>query len=207
MLRQSGRLLDGTEGISVVRRERVHRALIARSHIGYDHTRLPLEALSAAIDEEASCSFLALSWVVDLVNHAVDPSTCLHIVEASNYNLELAEKFLVELLYRVRVRCDLAALDTVHDEFRSDVRLVGADIFFAEKELTIQVGHVDHIQVDYVNVLDARESQVLEDLTAETTSTDDKNACLIILQTFDELPACTRFEVRTEGAGFVKDAM
>ena len=52
VFRKSWCFFDGTERVCVIGRERVHRALITCCHIGYDHTGLPLEALSATIDKE-----------------------------------------------------------------------------------------------------------------------------------------------------------
>lgn len=96
--------------------------------------------------------------------------------------MELAEKIFVELLDKICVIVDLAALDAAHHEIRRNLCLVLAHVSASEQELAVEVGHVNLVEVDYVNVLDARESQVLEELTAKTASTNDKDTRRIILK-------------------------
>ena len=72
MLGESWRLLDSAKRISVIGRKRVHCALVTSSHVGHDYSSLPLEALSASIDQESRDVFFALSnfsRVIDLVHH------------------------------------------------------------------------------------------------------------------------------------------
>ena len=122
VLGKSWCFFDGTEWVSVIGRERVHRALITCCHIGNDYAGLTLEALSATINEERCDTLLAISWVINLMHHGVDPAACLNIIKACNDNLELSEEVFVKVLNRVCVWCYGHSLYAVHDELGCDMR-------------------------------------------------------------------------------------
>ena len=132
VLGKSWCFFDGTEWVSVIRRERVHRALITCCHIGNDHAGLTLEALSATINEERCDTLLAFGWVINLMHHGVDPAACLNIIKACNDNLELSEEVFVKVLNRVCVWCNGHSLYAVHDELGSDMRLELANVIASE---------------------------------------------------------------------------
>lgn len=140
MLGKSWRFFDRAQRIGVVRRQGVHGAFVAGRNIGNDHSSLTLESLCAAIDKERGHSLFSQGHVIDLVHHGVDPSARFDIVKSGNDDLELAEKVLVKLLNRVRVRRYVDALDSLLDEFCCYVGLVLAHILFPEEELSVQVG-------------------------------------------------------------------
>jgi hypothetical protein len=56
--------------------------------------------------------------------------------------------------------------DAFCDTGSSDVRFGFADVSRAEEELAVEVGDVNGIHVDYIDVAKARESQIFEKLTA-----------------------------------------
>ena len=155
MLWQTRDLLDCTKRERVVRWQLVHCALVTRRLVWDDYTCLALEALGAAVDQEARYITFGAVHLVNGVYHSIDPSTRLHVVQPRNDNLELFEEVLAELLHRVRVPVNLDAWAAAHHEFGGDLGLVLADVGAAEQKLSIKVRHVDLVQVDYVNVLDA----------------------------------------------------
>lgn len=56
-------------------------------------------------------------------------------------------------------------------------RLWPSHVSFAEEELPVEVGDIDGVEVDDVDISKARERQVLEQLAAKATSTHYKHAC------------------------------
>jgi len=72
------------------------------------------------------------------------------------------------------VWCDLAAWHSFHDKLSRHARLRLSNIFCAEQELAVEVRYVNGVHVDNVDVAEARQSQVLEDLASETASTNHK---------------------------------
>lgn len=135
MLRQARCLLDSAEGESVVGRERVHCALVTGCHVGHYHTSLALQALRATIDKKGCDACFSFLFVVDLMDHRVDPAASLHVVKSCNYDLELTEEVFVELLNGCDVRRDLHSLDALHHESCGYSRLV---LLFVELTLVFE---------------------------------------------------------------------
>ena len=71
------------------------------------------------------------------MNHRVDPAASLHVVESSNYDLELAEEVFVELLNGLYMRIYLHSLDALHHESCCYCGLILANVGLAEQELPI----------------------------------------------------------------------
>jgi hypothetical protein len=85
--------------------------------------------------------------------------------------MELLVELLIELLYEILIGGNSDTRAAVHDEFRRDLSLVLPDIFLPkdiksanrirqevflpEEELAIQVCHINLVQVDHVDVLEA----------------------------------------------------
>ena len=84
------------------------------------------------------------------MNHGVDPPACLNVIKTGDNDAKLAEKFFVKLLNHIGVSVDLAAWHALHDEASSNVRLVLVDISATEKELSVQVGNIDLIEVNNI---------------------------------------------------------
>ena len=95
------------------------------------------------------------------------------------------------------MRRNLHSLDTLHHESCSYSCLVLANVCLAEEKLSIKVGDVDPIQVNHVDVFNARESKVLEDFAAQTTSPNHQHTC-VFLKTRQDVSTFAPFEVRTE---------
>lgn len=53
------------------------------------------------------------------------------------------------------IGCDLAARYPLHDEFSRDSRLCTPDILSAEEELAVEVGDINGVHVDNVDVAEA----------------------------------------------------
>ena len=66
------------------------------------------------------------------------------------------------------MRHDLGPRDALVDEVGCDLRLALAHVVRAEEELPVEVGHVDRVHVDHVDVLEAHQGQVLQELAAQT---------------------------------------
>lgn len=73
------------------------------------------------------------------------------------------------------MRGDLDPLDPLLDEGGGDLGLVLANIGFPEEKLTVEVGYVDRVHVYDMDVLEAGQGDVLEDLAAQASSTDHED--------------------------------
>ena len=152
VLGQTGNLLDSAKREGVVRRKLVHGALVASRGVGHDDTCLSLEALSATIDQEAGDFVLGAVCLAQLVNHTVNPSAGFHVIQASDDHLELSEEIFAKFLHRIGVPVNLDTRASFGDECGSNLCLVLADVRATEEELSIEVGHVDLVKVDHVDV-------------------------------------------------------
>ena len=197
MLWQSWCLLDSAQRVSVIRRQCVHSALIAGRHIWHNNASLPLEPLCATIDQERGDALFALlpSRLIDSVHHRVYPAARLHIVQSSDNDLELLEEILIKVLHRLRVRVNRDPLYPIHDKSSRHMRLVLANISFPEQKLPVQICHIDLVQIDHVNILDAREGQVFEYFTSEASSPYDQHTRLRILHALHNVVGLTRPEI------------
>lgn len=54
-----------------------------------------------------------------------------------------------------------------------------------KEELAIEVADVDSVHVDYMNISEPTESQVGQDLAAQTAGADDENLGLVAKKLFD----------------------
>lgn len=63
----------------------------------------------------------------------------------------------------------------------------------AEEELSVEVRYIDCVHVDDINILHSGQREILQDLTAQPTSADDKDPS--ILQRIDGSSECLRIRV------------
>jgi hypothetical protein len=54
-----------------------------------------------------------------------------------------------------------------------------------EEELAVQVGDVDGVHVDHMDVLEAEQGEVLQDLAAQSTGTNDENLARVAEERLD----------------------
>lgn len=62
---------------------------------------------------------------------------------------------------------DLDTLDSFLDKLGCDFGFVLANVTVTEEELTVQVGDVDGVHVDYMDFFKAGEGEIFEDFAAE----------------------------------------
>ena len=99
--------------------------------------------------------------------------------------MKLSIESLIESLDEILVCSDLHPGAAFHHEFRCDLSLVlpyillstkifrkqnWAEFFLPEKELPIQVCHIDFVEVNDMNVLETAQSQIFKELATKTTS-------------------------------------
>jgi len=174
---------DCAQGHRRARGVHVKLALYAGGHSGEDDPGLPFEAWRSwsaggykrgyRLGGDTFCPavYQRLVAVLDiLIDHVdegrVDPSTCLDAVQAADDELELHVKALVEILDPVVVRSDLDALHSPLDKPCGHFSLGLAHILLAEEELTVEVGDVDRVHVDDMDILESRESEIFQYLAA-----------------------------------------
>jgi hypothetical protein len=185
MFGQPRRLPDRAHWIRRLRRQRPETALEAPSLIRYNNPRLPLEPLGAPVDERLLTRGLGPPLLVELdqlVDHRVHPPARLDVVQARDYHVEITVEGLVEALDHLLVRCDLYSRATRHHEVSCYFRFVKTYVFFPkkikkrwggipEKELTIEVRHIDFVKINHMYVLEPAECQIFEQLATKTAGT------------------------------------
>lgn len=155
----------------------VERALVARRDRREDDTRLALEALSAAVDERLEA--VRVLHVDHLNELGVDPAARRDRVQTSDDDVELHVELVGVILDLAVVGRHLDAGDTLVDERSGHLGLGLADISLAEEELAVEVGNVDRVHVDDVNVAKTSEGEILQDLASQSASSDDKHLALV----------------------------
>ena len=63
----------------------------------------------------------------------------------------------------------------VADVAAASTHLGAAHVLCAEKELAVEVGIVDCVQIDHCNIIEPGEHEVLDQLAADATGTDDQD--------------------------------
>lgn len=119
------------------------------------------------------------------MHHRVEPAARLYVVEARDHDVELLVEIGREILDEIGVVSDLHPRASLHHKLGSNLRLVIADIvlpnvrfrkdeggmgLLPKKELPVQIGHINLVQIDDMNIFEAAQCQVLQKLTAKATS-------------------------------------
>lgn len=89
------------------------------------------------------------------MNHTVNPSAGFHVIQTSNDDLELSEEIFAEFLDWIGVPINLDSWASFHDESSSNFCLVLSHVGATEKELSIEVRHIDFIKIDHVDIPEA----------------------------------------------------
>jgi hypothetical protein len=79
------------------------------------------------------------------MNSGVHPSSCVHIVKASDNYMELRKERHVKLLNFSCVVIDLHSRTSLHYELSSNLGLVLPHIFLSEEELPVKVRDINGI--------------------------------------------------------------
>ena len=98
----------------------------------------------------------------------INPTSGLDIIESRDDHRKLFEEIVLLksfALDRLGVVSYLDIRTTVHYELGSYFRLVPRNVFLSEQELSVEVCHVDAVEVNYRNFPDPGKSQVLQDFT------------------------------------------
>lgn len=102
-------------------------------------------------------------------------SSGIHIVERIEYEIEVGEPFQVEL--------SVFNVCMMGDEFDVGIELLSNifcdngfwffDMFLSEEELAIEIGKINSVKINYVDLPKASEDEVLEQLAAYTACADE----------------------------------
>mmetsp|Transcript_102123 Transcript_102123/g.288409 ORF Transcript_102123/g.288409 Transcript_102123/m.288409 type:complete len:208 (+) Transcript_102123:745-1368(+) len=183
MLGKPRSLCDGAHRVVHLRREGIQRAIEARRHEGHDHPGLALETLGAAIQKRDDRARVRLPRrpVHHVVERGVHPSPRRDVVQARDDKVEPpVERLIVVLdLATIRRYLDAQMAQALVHERGCDLGLGSAYVPLPEQELTVQVRDVNRVHVYDVDVSETRESEVLQHLAAETTSTDHEDLALL----------------------------
>lgn len=108
------------------------------------------------------------------MGHSVQKLSGLHIVESSHNNRELGVEVILFLLYSASVRDDLNTWTPTHDELGHDLSLLLIDILEPEQKLSVEIGKVNCVHVDQVNLPNPTQGQVFDYLASESSSAHNK---------------------------------
>mmetsp|Transcript_39546 Transcript_39546/g.86309 ORF Transcript_39546/g.86309 Transcript_39546/m.86309 type:complete len:246 (-) Transcript_39546:25-762(-) len=180
MLWESWRLSNSAQGKIHLRRERVEGAIEARGQVRHNHTSLPLQPLGTTVQERNNRRRIGIAIGVFL-HHAVQcgvhPPAGWDIIQASHNNVELPVKSIVPLLNLTHMGCDPDAhvATPLIDKCCGSGGLGLAHVRLSKQELAIQVGHIDGVKVNNVNVAEPTVGQTLEDFTPESAGPNHKH--------------------------------
>ena len=117
---------------------------------------MALETFGAAVDERFEG--LRVVHVHHVHECGVDPASGFDAVETTYYQFELHVVFFVFVLNLTVVRGDLDARYTSFNECCCTFGFRFAHIGLPKEELSIQIGYIDSVHVDDVNVFEAGKS-------------------------------------------------
>eukprot|EP00962_Isochrysis_galbana_P059433 scaffold33026_cov129-Isochrysis_galbana.AAC.3 len=113
-------------------------------------------------------------------DHCVEPSARLDRVEAHHDDLKLAVPFGVLILDWTVVSLDGDARHAFHDKVSRDCRLWTAHVCLPEQELAVEVGDIDGVHIDDIEVTKPRESEVLQQFASEPPGADDEHTRMLL---------------------------
>lgn len=160
-----------------LRRKQIERAIDARRDSGQYHAHVSFKTFGAAVNQRnhgGIVQHLILVVRQKRNKHAVDPSARNHRVETADHQVKLPVKIFAFILDLTVVRRDPARGHTFVDEFGRDLRFGTVDVLLAEQKLSVQVGQVYGVHVDYVHVAEPHHGQVLEQFATQSASADDE---------------------------------
>ena len=168
----------GAQRIGHLWRIQVERALDARGYAGQDDARIALEALGAAVDKRHDGALVERARLLVVLEHGqeetVDPASRQYRVQAAHDDVERAIEVHVHVLYALVVGRDGACGHTFAYELGGHLGLGATDIGATEQELPIEVGQVDGVHVDYVQIGEAHVGEHFEQFAAETARSHDQ---------------------------------
>lgn len=175
MLRETRGVGNGAQGEVPRGREQTEGALeAARKGREYD-AGLALEALRAAVDERDDGVLQRGTGLVvfdETEEHGVEPAAGVDGVQTCDDEVELLVEALVEVHDVCVIRDDIDARDAGVDKVCGDGGFGLAYVGGAEEELAVEVCEVDCVEVDEMDVPEAGEGEVFEQLAAQTTGAD-----------------------------------
>mmetsp|Transcript_54069 Transcript_54069/g.105793 ORF Transcript_54069/g.105793 Transcript_54069/m.105793 type:complete len:316 (-) Transcript_54069:204-1151(-) len=167
MLGDLGDLSDRALGKAF--RDGLRRAVIAIGDTGQEQRGLSLPPCAACIDQRAACHHA----------HQIDVGTRLHVVQAVDDEVEALEE--LDVVRRIcdhvaHVRFDFAVRVELFHGRSSTLGLGLVHISASEEELTVQVRHIDRVEVNDVNLAGTGKNQILQKLTPNAPSANHKDA-------------------------------
>lgn len=146
-------------------------AVVAFRQALADGLDLAIEAGGATLDQR----------YVGSKAHAVDMAASVEVVEGVEDDNETAEPVDIELwVFDVCVMClDLDIRVELGGGLAGDQSLGLLDVCMTEEELAVEVGQVDCVEVDDMDLAKAGADEVLEEFAADATSADDQDARIL----------------------------
>mmetsp|Transcript_4706 Transcript_4706/g.14215 ORF Transcript_4706/g.14215 Transcript_4706/m.14215 type:complete len:206 (-) Transcript_4706:113-730(-) len=137
-------------------------------------------------------------------NHVVDPPSGKGRVESRDDEVERSVESLGHLLDGLEVRLHLHSAHSPHDKFGRDDRFGSADILWSKEELPVEVGHVNRVHVDDVQVPEAGQGQHFQKLAPKAPSANDEHPAVLTqelqqLRAGLEVVTCERSSMLQDG--------
>jgi hypothetical protein len=129
---------------------------------------LAIEAGSATLDQGDVCGKA----------HTIDVTAGIEVVEGVENDDKLAEPVDIELgVLDVCVMClDLDVWVELGSGLAGDQSFGLLDVGMAEEELAVEVGQIDCVEIDQVDLAEASADEVLEEFAANATGANDEDA-------------------------------
>mmetsp|Transcript_8351 Transcript_8351/g.28061 ORF Transcript_8351/g.28061 Transcript_8351/m.28061 type:complete len:361 (+) Transcript_8351:690-1772(+) len=174
---------EGAHGEVDLRGEEGEDALEAGSHEGVDNIDVAGKTLRPSVDHRDVGAWLYVPVIVELreaADHVIHPPPRLQRVQPEDDNLELLVKVSVLLLDLAEVRGDAGAGDALVDEVGCHNGLGLTHVALSEQELTVQVGDLNRVHIDHVDVEKAKEGEIFQQLASQPSSSNHKHSDQVV---------------------------
>lgn len=183
-----------------LRRIQVERALDTRGEPGQNESCVALEALGPAVDHRYHRRLIehirGLVVLQQAEQQAVHPASRQNRVQTAHDQIELTIEVDVHVLDAFAVRDHVTVRQAFAYELGGTFGFRTTYVGLAKQKLSIEIGQVDGVHVDDVNVREAHVGEVFEQLAAESAGAHDQKfdltQTLEILAAWLEVLLCER---------------
>lgn len=145
-----------------------------------DAEKSTAKQLPTSVDQRydtVSIQLLRLFVVLEQTDqHAVYPSTRNDRIQTADNDVELPIEAVVLILDTTEVRGNVNAGQPAVDVVGGHFGLRFADILVSKQELSIQVGQVNRVHVDHVDLIEAHQRQFGQQFAAQAAAADHQNS-------------------------------
>jgi len=152
-----------------LRRKCIEATLETARDAGEDNPRLSRKSLCSPVYDWDNSLRIGIAVVVNVHQGAyggVKPSSSFYIVQSRNNTVEGFVEHHVFILNLSVMSLDVHPGTTLIDESSSHIGFGTSDVLLPKEELTIEISHVDGIQVNHFDIGNVGHGEILEDFAS-----------------------------------------